>query len=45
MVVGARQNFQFFGQITLFLGNNRALTEFGYRILHNLISIIKLLKK
>ena len=42
MVVGPRQNFQFYGQITLFLRNNRALTELGYRILRNLISIIKL---
>ena len=45
MVVGARQSIgarQFFRQITWFLGNNRALSKFMYRILHNLISIIKL---
>ena len=36
------QSFQFFIQITWFLGNNRALSKFRYRILHNLISIIKL---
>ena len=44
MVVGARQSFQFFIQITWFLGNNRALSKFRYRILHNLISIISLFK-
>ena len=43
-VVGARQSFQFFRQITWFLGNNRALYKFRYRILHNSISIIKLQK-
>ena len=42
MVVRARQNFQFFRQITWFLGNNRALSKFRYRILYNLISITKL---
>ena len=36
---------QFFRRITWFLGNNRALPKFRYRILHNLISIIKLKKK
>ena len=42
MVVGARQSFQFFRQITWFLGNKRALPRFKYGILHHLISIIKL---
>ena len=42
MVVGARQSFQFFGQKTWFLRNNRGLPEFRYRILHNLISTAKL---
>ena len=41
----ACENFQFFIRITWFLGNNRALPKFRYRILHNLISIIKLKKK
>ena len=41
MVVGARQSFQFFRQMTLVLGNNRALSKFRYQILLNLISIIK----
>ena len=41
-VVGARQSFQFFKQITWFLGNKRALPKFKYWILHHLISIIKL---
>ena len=44
MVVGARQSFQFFRQITWFLGNNRALSKFRYQILHNLISITKFYK-
>ena len=44
MVVGARQSFQFFRQVTWFLGNNRALSKCRYQILHNLISIIKLQK-
>ena len=39
VVVGARQGFQFFRQIAWFLGNNRALSKFRYRILYNLISI------
>ena len=34
MVVAARQSFQFFRQITWFLGNIRALPKFRYRILH-----------
>ena len=42
MVVGARQSFQFFRQKTWFLGNNRDLPYFRYRILHNLISATKL---
>ena len=37
MVVGARQSFQFFRQITWFLGNNRALSKFRDQILYNLI--------
>ena len=41
-VVGARQSFQFFRQITWFLGNKRTLPKFKYWILHRLISIIKL---
>ena len=41
-VVGARQSFQFFRQISWFLGNTRALSKFKYCILHHLISIIKL---
>ena len=41
-VVGAHQSFQFFRQITWFLGNTRALSKFKYWILHHLISIIKL---
>ena len=40
----ASQSFQFFRQITWFLGNYRVLYKFRYRILHNLLSIIKLLK-
>ena len=42
MVVGARQSFQFFRQITWFLGMKRALFKFNYWILHYLFSIIKL---
>ena len=42
MVVGARQNFQFFRQITWFFGNNRALSKFKYWILHYLTSTTKL---
>ena len=30
MVVGARQSFQFFKQITWFLGNDTGLPEFSY---------------
>ena len=41
-VVGAPQSFQFFRQITWFLGNKRALPKFKYWALHHLISIIKL---
>ena len=44
MVVGARQSFQFFRQITWFLGTNRALSKFRHRNLHNLSTITKLLK-
>ena len=39
MIVGGRQSFQFFRQITWFLENNRALPEFSYQILHHIISI------
>ena len=45
MVVGTRQRFQIFRQITWFLRNNRALSKFRYRILHYLVSIIKLEKE
>ena len=41
MVVGTRQNFQFFRQKAWFLESNRALSKFLYEILHYLISIIK----
>ena len=41
-VVGARQSFQFFRQITRFSRNTRALSKFKYWILHHLITIIKL---
>ena len=40
-VVGAHQSFRFFRQITWILRNNKALSKFRYRILYNLISIIK----
>ena len=42
MVVGVRQNFQFFREITWFLGNGRALSTIKYWILHHLINIVKL---
>ena len=42
VAVGARQSFPFFRQIAWFLGNNRTLSKFRYRILYNLISITKL---
>ena len=32
MVVGARESFQYFKQITWFLGNDIGLSEFGYKI-------------
>ena len=35
MVVEACQSFQFFRQTTWFLRNNRTLSKFRYRILHN----------
>ena len=41
MVVGARQNFQFFRK-TWFLENNWGLSKSLYGILHYLISIVKL---
>ena len=43
-VVGARQSFQFFRQITKFLENTRALSKFKYGNLHPSVSIIKLQK-
>ena len=42
MVVEVRQNFQFFRQITWFLGNNKGLSKFKYWTLHYLFVIIKL---
>ena len=42
MVVGTRQSFQFFRQKNWYLGNNRSLPQFSYRILHNLISTTNL---
>ena len=44
MVVGAGQRFQFLRQIAWFLGNNKAVSKFRYRILYNLISITKIIK-
>ena len=35
MVVGARRSFQFFREMTWFLGNKRALSKFKYYILHH----------
>ena len=40
-LVGARQSFEFFRQITWFLWNTRALSKFKYWILYHLISVIK----
>ena len=45
MVVGARQCFQFFRQITWFLGNKRGFSKFWCWIFHNLISINQIIKK
>ena len=42
ILVEAHKSFQFFREITWFLGNNRALLLFRYPILHNLISITKI---
>ena len=42
MVVGARESFQFFRQITWFPENNRALSKFKTWILHYLIGNVKL---
>ena len=42
MVTGARQNLQFFRQKAWFLGKNRGLPKFRYRILHNLVRTTKL---
>ena len=44
MVVGACQIFQFFRQITWFLGNDTVLSKCRCRILHYLTSIMKLQK-
>ena len=44
VAVGARQSFQVIRQIAWFLGNDRVLSKFRYRILYNLISITKLQK-
>ena len=41
MVVGGFQKFPFLRQIAWFLGSNRALPKFRYKILRYLISIIK----
>ena len=41
VVVGARQNDQFFRQKTWFLENNRALCKLLYGVSHYLIRIIK----
>ena len=38
VVVGARQSFQFFRQITWFLGKKRTLSKFKYWILHHFIN-------
>ena len=45
MVVGARQSLQFFRKNILFLENTGDLSTFLCEILHQLINIIKLLKK
>ena len=37
--------FQSFKRIAWFIGNNKALSKFRYRIFYNLISVTKLLKK
>ena len=42
MVVRALETFQFFRQLTWFLENNKALPKFRYRILHYLISMIRI---
>ena len=42
VAAGARQSFQFFRQIAWFLGKNRALSKFRFRISYDLISITKL---
>ena len=41
MLVEARQSFSIFQTKKWFLGNNRGLPRFSYRILHNLISTTK----
>ena len=40
VVAGAPQSFQFFRQITWFLGNNRVLSQFKWWLLHYLITVI-----
>ena len=45
MVVGARQNFQFFIQKSWFLGNNRGLPLFRYRILYHNLLVLPIYKK
>ena len=42
VVVKAGQSFPFLGQITWFIGNNRTLSQFKFRVLHKLIRPIKL---
>ena len=43
-VVGARKNFQFFRKITWFLENNRNLSKFKYRVLHNFMHNVSIMK-
>ena len=45
MVVGARQSLHFFRQNIWFLGNNRALFKFLYRILHLCSEYNRIIKK
>ena len=45
IVVRARKSFQFFGQNTWFLENNRLLSKFLYGMLQCFISITKLQKQ
>ena len=41
-VGGARRGFWFFAQMAWFLGNSGVLPEFGYGVLHNWISVVRL---